>query len=100
MTIQEAIHRLGKSESTIRRHIKSGKLQAEKIDGAYDIPEGAIQELVNDKPCEQMVTSQVDIDDLRSQVAELQGQVKHLTEGLGVAMTILSVNVRATQKGI
>jgi len=39
ITIQETCQRLGKSESTIRRMIKAGKLVAIKKDGVYDIPE-------------------------------------------------------------
>lgn len=49
MTIQQASQRLGKSESTIRRWIRSGKLTATMIDGVYDIPEAAVNALSNDK---------------------------------------------------
>ena len=49
MTIQEACQRLGKSESTIRRWIRSGKLAAIMVSGAYDIPETAVNALSNDK---------------------------------------------------
>ena len=42
MTIQMASQCLGKSETTIRRWIKTGKLTAKLIDGIYDIPEDAI----------------------------------------------------------
>lgn len=42
MTIQEAARRLGKSDLTIRRWIKSEKLTATKIDGRWDIPESAL----------------------------------------------------------
>lgn len=49
MTIQEACQRLGKSESTIRRMIKAGKLVANMKDGAYNILEDSINDLSNDK---------------------------------------------------
>jgi len=49
MTIQEACQRLGKSESTVRRWIRSGKLAATMVSGAYDIPETAVNALSNDK---------------------------------------------------
>jgi len=49
MTIQEACQRLGKSESTVRRMIKTGRLIAIKKDGIYDIPEDAVNDLSNGK---------------------------------------------------
>jgi DNA-binding transcriptional MerR regulator len=39
MTIQEACQRLGKSESTIRRWIRNGKLTASITEGVYNIQE-------------------------------------------------------------
>lgn len=47
MTIQEACQRLGKSESTIRRWIREGKLAATKIDGIWNIPEAVVNDLSN-----------------------------------------------------
>ena len=44
MNVQEAAKRLGKSEPTIRRWIRDGKLTATMIDGVYDIPESAVNE--------------------------------------------------------
>ena len=49
MTIQEACQRLGKSESTIRRMIKDGRLTASKKDGIYDITDHSVNDLSNDK---------------------------------------------------
>jgi len=49
MTVQEACQRLGKSESTIRRWIRAGKLKATIVDGAYDIPEVVVNALSDDK---------------------------------------------------
>lgn len=42
MTIQEAAQRLGKSEATIRRWIKQGKLESTLTDGKYSIEESAL----------------------------------------------------------
>lgn len=44
MTIQDAAQRLGKSEATIRRWIKQGKLESTLIDGKYNIEEAALNE--------------------------------------------------------
>ena len=49
MTIQETCQRLGKSESTIRRMIKAGRLIAHKKDGVYDISNESVNDLSNDK---------------------------------------------------
>jgi len=48
MTIQEAAQRLGKSDLTIRRWIKSGKLDATMVDNRWDIPESALIDISND----------------------------------------------------
>lgn len=42
MTIQEAAQRLGKSDATIRRWIKQGKLESTLTDGKYSIEESAL----------------------------------------------------------
>jgi excisionase family DNA binding protein len=42
MTIQEAAQCIGKSEATIRRWIKQGKLESTLTNGKYDIPEAAL----------------------------------------------------------
>ena len=42
-TIQEAAKASGMAENTIRRWIKSGKIPAEKVDGAYRISKEVIQ---------------------------------------------------------
>jgi excisionase family DNA binding protein len=44
MNVHEAAKRLGKGESTIRRWIREGKLEALIINGTYDIPESAINQ--------------------------------------------------------
>ena len=52
MTIQQARQRLGKSESTIRRWIKEGKIEAKLMHGVYDIPESAVNALSNERETE------------------------------------------------
>ena len=42
MTIREAAQRVGKSESALRRAIKSGRLDAEKVNGIYNISEDSL----------------------------------------------------------
>ena len=49
MTIQDARQRLGKSESTIRRWIREGKLTATKVGGVWDIGDAAVDALSNDR---------------------------------------------------
>ena len=48
MNIQEVAQRLGKSELTIRRWIKSGKLAATMTNGKWDISESALNDISND----------------------------------------------------
>ena len=67
MTIQEACQRLGKSESTIRRWIRQGKLDAIKIDGLWDIPDAAINDYLNDQSPAGSDQSPVDDDQASDQ---------------------------------
>lgn len=50
-TIRETANRLGVTELTIRRQIKSGKLHAVQIGGTWRIPTGS-PERINDLPLE------------------------------------------------
>ena len=75
MTIQEASKRIGKSESTIRRMIKSGTLTASMIDGKYDISE----ESVNALSLPMQVNSQ---DDL---IKSLQSEIDYLRKELSAS---------------
>jgi predicted RNase H-like nuclease (RuvC/YqgF family) len=79
MTIQMAGQRLGKSESTIRRWIKTGKLTAKLIDGAYDISEDAINRLVNGYPDDKAVNSQPESVD-QSLISHLRSENEYLKE--------------------
>ena len=48
MNIQEIAQRLGKSELTIRRWIKSGKLTATMTNGKWDVSESVLNDMSND----------------------------------------------------
>ena len=48
MNIQEVAQRLGKSELTIRRWIKSGKLTATMTNGKWDVSESVLNDMSND----------------------------------------------------
>lgn len=52
MTIREAAQRVGKSESALRRAIKSGNLDAELVKGKYDITEESLDAYA--KPAERV----------------------------------------------
>ena len=74
MTIQDACQRLGKSESTIRRMIRDGRLTASKKDGVYNISEGSVNDLSDDKHA-------VGNDQLSNElVKRLQDENKYLKE--------------------
>lgn len=83
MTIQEACQRLGKSESTIRRWIKTGKLTAKLVDGTYDISEDAINCLVNSYPNDKAIDSQpegVDQGNEKVIIKRLEAENEYLKE--------------------
>jgi len=46
MTIKEASNKLGKSEKTIRRWIETGKLNAQVVDGKYNIDDQAVLDML------------------------------------------------------
>ena len=50
MTLQEASQHLNRSESTLRRWIKTGKLKATITNGKYDIAPSSIKNLVDEPP--------------------------------------------------
>jgi transposase len=78
MTIQEACQRLGKSESTIRRWIRSGKVAATLKDGVYDIAEDS----TISPPDDQSSPNQNDqiITQLRSENDYLKERIKELEQ--------------------
>lgn len=74
MTIQEACQRLGKSESTVRRMIRDGRLTSSKKDGIYDIAENSVNDLLNDK--QPVVNDQLS----NELVKQLQDENRYLKE--------------------
>ena len=81
MTIQEACQRLGKSESTVRRMIRDGRLTSSKKDGIYDIAENSINDqrlVVNDQLNDQRPVVN---DQLSNElVKQLQDENRYLKE--------------------
>ena len=81
MTIQEACQRLGKSESTVRRMIRDGRLTSSKKDGIYDIAENSINDqrlVVNDQLNDQRLVVN---DQLSNElVKQLQDENRYLKE--------------------
>jgi excisionase family DNA binding protein len=77
-SISEASNILKRSENTIRRWIKEGKLKAEKIGNAYRIDKESVNNLVN------QVTNQVLTTDEKENVDEvvslLKTRIKELQE--------------------
>ena len=88
MTIQEAGQRLGKSESTIRRWIRTGKLTAAMINGAWDIPEAVVNDLSNDQQPVGNEQSLV-MDQLRSENRYLKERIQELEEARERSDTII-----------
>lgn len=85
MTIQEVCQRLGKSESTIRRWIRDGKLTSTKLDGINQIPEEEVESLSrsmsNDRSMTGVVTGQTElVEELRSEVEYLRQELKETRE--------------------
>ena len=78
MTIREASQCIGKSESTVRRWIRSGKLEATLINGVYDIPDKVVNAYLNDQAVDRQMEDidQALIEQLRSEVEHLREQVK------------------------
>ena len=84
MTIQETAQRLGKSEATIRRWIKQGKLESTLTDGRYDIPQSTLnayaksEEYIDNAYVNEGVDQET--DQLRRQNEELLNQMSSQQE--------------------
>jgi len=91
MTIQEASQRLGKSESTVRRWIRQGKLAATMVDGVYDIPESALNGYLNDQPMTRQVegVDQPMIDRLKAENEYLKERIQELEDARQRSDTIV-----------
>jgi len=83
MNIQEAAQRLGKSELTIRRWIKSGKLTATMSNGKWDIPESVLDDISNNLSGDISQNNQNDIIDkahLLEEIKFLRKDNEHLKQ--------------------
>ena len=99
MTIQQACQRLGKSESTIRRWIRSGRLHAEIKDGIYDIQ----YDLIDEQSLPSQTTIQNDqlIIQLRSENDYLKERIKELEQARERAdMITMQLSRQLEQKAI
>jgi len=91
MTIQEACQRLGKSETTVRRWIKQGKLASKMVDGVYDIPEMAVNDYLNDQSMTRQVegADQPMIDQLKAENEYLKELIQELEDARQRSDTIV-----------
>lgn len=80
MTIQETCQRLGKSESTVRRWIRSGKLTATKANGINQIPDEEVEALSYNMADDRSMTGEVTGQD--ELIAELRSEVEYLRQEL------------------
>ena len=88
MTIQEAAHYLNKSEATIRRYIKQGKLEATLVGGKYSIEESALdayassdKHIDNAYPKEALVQAQYlhkQNEELNRQISDQKARIEKL----------------------
>lgn len=79
MNVQMTAKRLGKSEATIRRWIREGKLSATKVDGVYDIPESEINghsERTNERQMTDVLNEQIEYLKERIKVMEDESERK------------------------
>lgn len=70
MNVQETARRLKKSEPTVRRWIRDGKLEATRVDGIYDIPESAVNE--------RSTSGQVSEDERQGELAAMRAHIQSL----------------------
>jgi excisionase family DNA binding protein len=91
MTIQEASQRLGKSESTVRRWIRQGKLTATMVGGVYDIPETVVNDYLNDQSMTRQVegVDQPMIDQLKAENEYLKERIQELEDARQRSDTIV-----------
>ena len=103
MTIHEVCQRLGKSESTIRRWIKQGKLISTKVDGVNQISVEQVDALANDMVSDQSVTEGMTghaelITGLRSEVEYLRQELKDTRERSDTIVLQLTRQLENQQK--
>ena len=79
MTLQEASQQFNRSESTLRRWIKTGKLQATLTDdGKYDIAPAAIENLVDKPTKEETITPPDLINQMNRQIDRQADEITFL----------------------
>lgn len=85
MTIQEVAKRLDKSEKTIRRWIKQGKLYAELVDGKYVIDESELGDYLNEADLstqESEMSTQTNVEFPMQQIEYFKNHVEELRQEL------------------
>ena len=95
MDIKEAAKRLNKSEPTIRRMIKDGRLKATMVNGRWNISDSDLIDLTNDQSLDQIVIidqMRREIDHLRDQIDQKDRQIDQLQQLLMVSQTNLATH--------
>ena len=90
MDIKEAAKRLKKSEPTIRRMIKDGKVKSEMVNGKWDISESDLIDISNDQQYDHLIVidqMKKEIDHLRNQIDQKDKQIDQLQQLLMVSQT-------------
>ena len=85
MTLKQASHKTGRSESTLRRWIRDGKLKATLKDGKYHIDDSSIKSLVNPPQKEettQPATPTLLISQMTKQIDSQDGEIAFLRNEL------------------
>ena len=85
MTLREACQRLGKSETTLRRWIRTGKLKAELAKGKYEIDLAEIECLVDDQVIggnAESVEASAVIDQMTRQMVRQDEEIEFLRKEL------------------
>lgn len=89
MNLKEAAKWLGKSEYTVRRYVKQGKIEATLTDGKYDISEEAILDYMDAYADGQdnyanglLAHKEQEIRHLRSQLEQMSNQMLKLQDEL------------------
>ena len=103
MTIHEVCQRLGKSESTIRRWIRDGKLTSTKVNGVNQIPESEVDALSSTMSDNRSMTGAVTgqeelITQLRSEVEYLRQELKETKERSDTIVLNLTRQLEQSQR--